>query len=148
MAGWVGWRDSLRSRHDVRVDETSARVTVTVDPGDDDPELAERLAWNLQREFEEYEAFSSVGRAVPTAPEDGAKGSEVGSVLEVVVALGSAGLASLATVTIAWLRRAAAREAVLEHDGDRLTLKALDSAEQRELVEKWIERRLGDRRSE
>ncbi|MEV6316519.1 hypothetical protein [Streptomyces sp. NPDC051776] len=119
------------------------KVSVVIESDGIDLQELDELTRSLEQELALLDAADTVERPeVQTLPE-GAKSGTVVTIGTLIVSgvFSRAALQALVGLVAEWRKRAEARRVELTEGDDSLIVEALSPAEQRALIEAWIERR-------
>jgi hypothetical protein len=116
--------------------DTESQVTVHIEALDGDPEHAAERTWHLKEEITRVDVDRVEHAPAPAVP--GAKGDAF-AWAELIVTL-SGSLPVLVGAVRSWVNRNRDCNVTLEIDGDRLVLEGVNSEQQLELANAWLER--------
>ncbi|MEU6350451.1 hypothetical protein ABZ896_14120 [Streptomyces sp. NPDC047072] len=122
------------------------QITVAVEAADGDTVETDALTRELQEELLLLDAAESVVRPDGDTAPEGAKSGTVTTlgVLLVTGAFSKPALTSLVGLVGEWRQRAQARRVELTVGEDSLVVEGLSAADQRKLIEAWLQRRSDD----
>jgi hypothetical protein len=123
------------------MDHSSREILLVIDAGSQaDQSLIERAGRNLRNDLLQLEVERVDVLPMPAAPA-GAKGAGLDWTRMLISVAGSGGLLNALLANLqAWVSRDKERSVTIEISGDKLTVQGISLAEQKRLIDAWLDR--------